>query len=54
MTVEGLAIDQDAPAVGAIEAGDQVQQGAFAAAGLAHQRQAAALGQLQVDALQNR
>ncbi|MNP22413.1 hypothetical protein D3C76_1150850 [compost metagenome] len=52
--VEGFGVDQDAPAVSAVESCEQVQQGTFTAARLAHQRQAAAPRQTQVDALQHR
>ncbi|MDT4883222.1 hypothetical protein FQZ97_1192490 [compost metagenome] len=48
------AVDMDAAGVEAVEPGQQVQQRALAAAGFAHQRQAAALAQFQVDAAQHR
>ncbi|MNC47257.1 hypothetical protein D3C75_963080 [compost metagenome] len=50
--LQWLAIDQDVASVDAFQPGDQVQQRALAATGLAHQRQAGGGGQLQVDALQ--
>ncbi|MNN01968.1 hypothetical protein D3C81_1146040 [compost metagenome] len=52
--VERDAIDQDTAAVGTVQAGNQVQQRALAAARLAHQRQAATACQAQVHALQDR
>ncbi|MNP24173.1 hypothetical protein D3C76_1169190 [compost metagenome] len=44
----------DAAAIDLVQPGDQMQQGAFAAARLTHQRQAAAGLEGQVDTLQHR
>ena len=51
--VKALLADADAAGVHSVQPSHQVQQGAFATARFAHQRQAAAFTQVQVDASQN-
>ncbi|RMP78660.1 hypothetical protein ALQ17_200021 [Pseudomonas fluorescens] len=52
--IQALLAHLDAAAIHPVEPGHQVQQGALAATRLAHQRQAAALAQVQIDTGQHR